>query len=212
MPDPFFSIVVATWNRAHLLARALDSIVSQTLADWEAIVVDDGSTDETTAVLRRYAELDPRFTGIPIGHGGISVARNTGIRKARGTWITFLDSDDRWEPDHLATRLKFIAAHPELEFIHGGFRIDGPPETHFVADARDPGRLIPVAECAVGGTFVVRREVLESLGGFPDVPYAMDFELLDRAGKAGIPIGRCPSPTYVYVREPGEGMCEERRP
>jgi glycosyltransferase involved in cell wall biosynthesis len=212
MPDPLFSIVVATWNRAPLLPRALDSITGQAFSDWEAVVVDDGSTDETPAVIRRYAELDPRFTGFRIDHGGISVARNTGIRKARGAWVTFLDSDDRWETDHLASRVRFIAAHPELEFIHGGFRIDGPPETHFVADARDPTRLIPVSECAVGGTFVVKRPVLESLGGFPDVPYAMDFDLLNRAVKAGIPIGRCPAPTYIYVREPGEGMCEERRP
>jgi hypothetical protein len=129
---------------------------------------------------------------------------------ARNSWITFLDSDDAFEPDHLERRARLIETNPGVRFIHGGFRLIGPPEMAFVPDARNPGHLIPLSECAVGGTFVVEAEYLRKLGGFPDVQYAMDYELLKKAQAAG-PVLVSKDPTYVYIREPGVGECESRR-
>jgi len=209
LESPFFSVVLATWNRAARLPAALDSTRSQTFEDWETLIVDDGSEDDTENVVRAYLE-DTRFRYVKIPHSGVSGARNAGVALARGLWTTFLDSDDIYERDHLESRRRFIERNPEVSFIHGGFRLVGPPEAAFVPDARDPSRLIPIADCAVGGTFVIRTDILKSLGGFPDVPYAMDFHLLNRASRV-VKIGVSTDPTYVYIREPGEGMCEEMR-
>jgi glycosyltransferase involved in cell wall biosynthesis len=205
-----FSVVTAVWNRAGLLPHALDSLRAQTCADWEGLVVDDGSTDGTPAVVTPWL-CDPRFRLLERPHRGLSAARNAGIAEARGEWITFLDSDDVYESDHLEQRLRFIAAHPEVEVIHGGYRVIGPPGTHFVPDARDPGRLIPIADCVVGATLVVRASLLREVGGFPDVPYAMDYHLMETLRGRTV-VGECPSPTYLYHRRIGEGMCEEGRP
>jgi glycosyltransferase involved in cell wall biosynthesis len=206
---PFFSVVIATWNRAPLLPRALESLRLQTFPDWEAIVVDDGSTDGTSEVMRSWLR-DSRFRCLRQEHSGISAARNRGIAAAAGRWVTFLDSDDAYEAEHLASRRRFIDEHPDARFVHGGFRLVGPPETAFVPDATDPARLIPLSECAVGGTFVIAADYLAELGGFPDVPYAADFELMNRALEKG-PVHTCHDPTYVYIREPGVGECEARR-
>ena len=206
---PFFSVVLATWNRASCLPRALESLRSQTFSEWEAIVVDDGSTDATGDIMTPWLS-DPRFRYLRQEHAGVSAARNRGIDVAVGRWITFLDSDDAYETEHLATRRRFIVDHPDARFIHGGFRLVGPPETAFVPDAKDPTRLIPLSECAVGGTFVVDAEYLAKLGGFPDVAYAADFELMNRALERGA-VYRCDDSTYIYIREPGIGECEMKR-
>ncbi len=78
-PHPFFSVIIITYNRAYLLTRALDSLVSQTEKDWEAIIVDDGSTDETYSRILPYLNLDSEIIYLRIPHNGISFARNTGL-------------------------------------------------------------------------------------------------------------------------------------
>jgi glycosyltransferase involved in cell wall biosynthesis len=210
MANPLFSVIIATWNREHVLPRALESLARQTCENWEAIVVDDGSTDATRSAVAPWLR-DARFRFLARDHEGISGARNAGLAAARGSWTTFLDSDDAYAPDHLAARRELIERHPGVRFFHGGFRLVGPPETAFVADARDPSRLIPLSDCAIGGTFVVETRYLRELGGFPDVPYAMDFALLNLALDRG-PVVKCEHPTYIYIREPGQGECEMRRP
>lgn len=210
-PIPLFSVLVATWNRADLLPRALASLEAQTCADWEALVVDDGSVDGTPYLLEHWAD-GARRRALRRPHAGLSAARNAGLAVARGRWITFLDSDDEYAPEHLATRAEALAAAPGLDLLHGGYRVLGPPEAHFVPDADDPTRLIPLAECVVGGTFVFRAEFLRGLGGFPDIPYGMDYALMQRVMAAGGRVATCATPTYLYHREPGVGMCEERRP
>lgn len=210
-PPPLFSVIVATWNRADLLPRALASLEAQACADWEALVVDDGSEDGTPGLLARWAD-GARRRALCRPHAGLSAARNAGLAAARGTWITFLDSDDEYAPGHLACRAETLAAAPGLDLLHGGYRVLGPPEAHFVPDADDPTRLIPLSKCVVGGTFVFRAEFLRALGGFPDIPYGMDYALMQRVTAAGGRVGTCAAPTYLYHREPGVGMCEERRP
>ena len=208
---PLFSVIVATWNRVDLLPRALASLEAQQCAEWEALVVDDGSVDATPEFLARWRDEGRRRT-LRIPHAGLSAARNAGLAAARGRWITFLDSDDEYAPEHLAARAAALAATPGLDLLHGGYRVLGPPEAHFVPDADDPARLIPLSECVVGGTFVFRAEFLRRLGGFPDIPYGMDYALMQRVEAAGGRVGLCGAPTYQYHREPGVGLCEERRP
>ena len=93
---PTFSIIIPVYNVAPYLRECLDSVLAQTFGDWEAICVDDGSTDGSGAILDEYAAKDPRFRVIHQPNSGVSVARNAALDVARGEWIGFLDGDDVW--------------------------------------------------------------------------------------------------------------------
>ena len=107
---PFISIIIPTYNRSYCLEESLDSVFSQTFTDYELIVVDDGSTDETQQVLAKYAS---RLSTFSIPHAGPSAARNAGLRAARGDFIAVLDSDDLWVPGKLMQQADFFRANPE---------------------------------------------------------------------------------------------------
>ncbi len=95
---PFFSIVIPVYNVAPYLRECLDSVLAQTFGDWEALCVDDGSTDGSSDILDEYAAKDKRFRIIHQANAGVSVARNAAINMAQGDWTGFLDSDDVWLP------------------------------------------------------------------------------------------------------------------
>ena len=113
---PFFSTIIPTYNRAHLLEATLDSALAQEFDGHEVIVVDDGSTDETPDLLARYAD---RVCLLRQDQRGPGAARNLGIRRARGTYLTFLDSDDLWFPWTLATFERAIREHGSPSFLVG---------------------------------------------------------------------------------------------
>lgn len=100
--SPSFSIIIPVYNVAPYLRECLDSVLAQTFTDWEAICVDDGSTDGSGAILDEYAECDPRFRVIHQTNSGVSAARNNGIEHATGEWISFVDSDDYVTNDYLS--------------------------------------------------------------------------------------------------------------
>ena len=109
------SVIIPSWNRADRLAAALASVRAQTLAPHEVIVVDDGSTDNTRALL---ASDFPEVRYIYQQNHGVSHARNTGIRAASGDWIALLDSDDRWKPDKLQRQQQALHANPAYTLCH----------------------------------------------------------------------------------------------
>lgn len=102
MDAPFFSIVIPTYNRAHLVGLILDSVRQQVFPDFEVLVVDDGSTENTEAVVGAAGATDPRVKYLPKTNAERGAARNYGLAHARGTYALFLDSDDRLHPTHLA--------------------------------------------------------------------------------------------------------------
>jgi hypothetical protein len=110
-PKPLFSIVIPLYNRAAEVKAAIHSILAQTEQNYEIIVVDDGSTDHPTKVLNTIP--DPRLKVITQANAGGSAARNTGIARAQGQFIAFLDSDDTFLPHHLAQALPILQAHPQ---------------------------------------------------------------------------------------------------
>ncbi|PYM56358.1 MAG: glycosyl transferase, partial [Candidatus Rokuibacteriota bacterium] len=99
-PPPRVTVAVSTWNRAHLVGRAIASVLAQTFRDIEILVVDDGSTDATPQVLGRIEDCRLRIVRLD-RNGGISQTRNTAIRLARGEWLAFLDDDNEWGPEYL---------------------------------------------------------------------------------------------------------------
>lgn len=102
------SIVVPVYNAQEYIARTLDSFISQSLQDWEVIIVDDGSTDNSSQIIKEYTQKDTRFKYYKQTNAGVSVARNTGIKKASGQFISFCDSDDTWYPHNLERRIHFL--------------------------------------------------------------------------------------------------------
>ncbi len=110
MPEknPIVSVIIPTYNRAHLIGRAIQSVLNQTYQDFELIVVDDGSTDNTEEIVKDFQNKDERIKYIYQNNQGASGARNTGIKNAKGKYIAFLDSDDEWLPEKLEKQIQLF--------------------------------------------------------------------------------------------------------
>jgi glycosyltransferase involved in cell wall biosynthesis len=140
------SVIVPTYNRRETIQAAIASVQRQTFADWELIVVDDGSTDGTADLIEGS---DPRLVLIRQKNQGVNAARNTAMLRARGRYIAFLDSDDEWLPHHLELSVAFFRAFPGEDFLSGEFSEDGGSGTlvHFLRSALT-GWYPPLAEQA----------------------------------------------------------------
>jgi glycosyltransferase involved in cell wall biosynthesis len=135
MKTPKFSVLIANYNNAHLIQRALDSIKRQTIQDFEVIVVDDGSTDNSRSIVEMAAaSFDGRLRYIYQSNKGVASARNASIAVAAGKYITFLDSDDYWHDERLQVHAKILDKHENVGFCCSDFdRLDedGHVERHF---------------------------------------------------------------------------------
>jgi glycosyltransferase involved in cell wall biosynthesis len=177
---PLVSVIIPTYNRADLVRQAVASVAAQTYRDFEIVVVDDGSTDSTGEVLSAGPEL--RL----LRHGrrrGVSAARNTGIKAARGRWLAFLDSDDLWLPDKLARQIFLLESQPELlicqteeTWVRRGVKMNK-PATHRKAAGRI--FLPSLARCMISPSAVIlHRQLLARHGGFDEtLPAAEDYDL-----------------------------------
>jgi glycosyltransferase involved in cell wall biosynthesis len=112
---PAVSVIIPTYNRVAMVREAIESVLAQSYADRELIVVDDGSTDETEAAI---ASLIPQLTYVYQEHRGVSAARNRGASLARGKYLAFLDSDDLWLKDKLQRQMRFMESHPEARICY----------------------------------------------------------------------------------------------
>lgn len=120
---PIVSIVLPTYNREQFLPAAIDSIRQQTCDDWELIVVDDGSVDETVPVLQALTDdISGRVTVIKQENMGPGTARNRGIRAARGKYVAFYDSDDTWDSGHLSSCIDQLERNPDVDWVYANFR------------------------------------------------------------------------------------------
>jgi len=117
MRDGFVSVVVPTYNRAYCICRTVDSVLAQTHHNWELLIVDDGSTDDTAALIASRYGAAPRFRYLHQPNAGVSAARNTGIRASKGDFVALLDSDDVWKPWKLEVQLACFRAFPEIGMV-----------------------------------------------------------------------------------------------
>jgi len=175
------SVIIPTYNRAALVQEAVASVLAQSCRNFEVLVVDDGSTDDTVAALAPYAE--PVKVLRRESRGGVSAARNTGMAAARGEWLAFLDSDDLWLPEKLARQMAYLAEHPELlicqteeTWVRRGVRVNQ-PQTH----RKIGGRIFfqSLERCLVSPSAVIlHRGLIEKHGGFDeDLAAAEDYDL-----------------------------------
>ncbi|WP_197277360.1 trifunctional glycosyltransferase/class I SAM-dependent methyltransferase/polysaccharide deacetylase [Sphingomonas profundi] len=189
---PRVSIVIPAYQAAATLDRALDSLVQQTFADWEAIVVDDGSTDVTAAVIASRAAGDPRIRAFRQPNLGASAARNHGLREARGEWIGFLDADDWFHPAFLKTLTDLARDHPQAGTVYCDFALvdrDGRIlEEQRVPDLSDPfGTLarscVLSVHCAL-----TRAGIMRAAGPFDEtLALNEDWDLWQRIARLGAP-------------------------
>lgn len=202
---PYFSVIICTFNRAHLLPRALDSVLAQRESSWEVVIVDDGSSDNTFEVVRPYLQRAPNIRYMAHRNRGLAISRNVGIAAAIGDYVTFLDSDDWYAPDHLASRRQLLVQNPGVELLHGGCQIIGNP---FVPDKYNPENMLDLHDLVVGGTFVFPREYAVKVGGFSAwSPYAIDSDLFEELEKMGTKIVRTDHRTYMYDRTTPDSIC-----
>jgi glycosyltransferase involved in cell wall biosynthesis len=205
---PFFSVIVTCHNRAHILERALKSLLLQDLQDWECLIVNDGSTDDTDAIVQSWINSDDRFRYLKHGHRGQALTKNAGILASSGLFITFLDSDDEYTPDHLSIRKAMLEEYTHLDLLHGGVSIIGDP---YVPDMNNPGQLIHLSECIIGGTFVFSASAIHGLNGFDNVSYGDDTKMFEKAEHAGLSIAKTDYPSYVYHRDMPDSLCNIRK-
>jgi glycosyltransferase involved in cell wall biosynthesis len=196
------------YNRANLLIRAINSVRIQLYKNWELLIVDDGSTDNTEIMVREIANADARILYFQKENSGPAESRNLGITHARGKYIAFLDSDDEFLPEHLSVRCEYLNDHPEVDFLHGGAQVLGGIERQFVVDKDNPERLIPLSECVIGGTFFSRQGVIESVGGWRR-GYAEDADLFDRIS-AQYEVREIHIESYIYHRDSPDSRCDEK--
>ncbi len=175
------SIVVASYNYGQYIAEALESLQAQSINDWEAIIVDDGSTDGSQAVIQRFL-ADPRFRLIQNDHAGQPRTKNCGIRAAHGEFIAFLDADDRWKPAKLERQLNLIAKQPDLGVCYSRREVIDPDGKFISGDSRTFHRG-NVLDAMFRDNFVcfssamVRRCVIDRVGQFDEsLRLAIDYD------------------------------------
>jgi glycosyltransferase involved in cell wall biosynthesis len=184
--QPLITVVIPTYNRLPLVRQAIASVFGQTYSNWELIVVDDGSMDDTVKVIRSIP--DSRIRVLELPHcGNIAVLRNTGVIAGSGKWLAFLDSDDIWVPQKLETQLALLDRDGR-RWAYGGFGManDAGEETAIRAGRYTPHsgwilKELLTCEASVNiGTLVVDRKLFNELGGFDTEPllnYREDYDL-----------------------------------
>lgn len=199
---PRVSIIVPTHNRADFLQGTLDSVLAQTFDDFEILVVDDGSTDDTAACVRAFS--DTRVQLIQQSQQERAAARNNGIEHARGEYLAFLDDDDLWQPDFLARTIDAFTS-PQLGVVYGGWsfidaRSEPLPEAPHLPQIRGTGRDDFFRACFFPtSAALVRRARLDQVGAFDAslVPVE-DWDLWLRMAIRGIEFNFVPAPLLRY--------------
>ncbi len=186
-PDPRLSVVIPTYNRARYLAAAVESALAQECPELEILVVDDGSTDDTPAVMARFT--DPRVRYLPQGKSGAPGTRNTGAAQARAEWLLWLDSDDTLLPGWVARLLRELTWGEAADVYYGNLVVTnehGKPlrtlryDDYAGKNAALLARLVYGNPLPLPGT-LMRRSLLLAAGGFdPAFPRAHDYELWTR--------------------------------
>ncbi len=197
MKEALVSVILPTYNRAHIIRGPLESVLNQTYSNLEIIIVDDGSTDETYELISSYT--DSRICYIRQGtNNGVSSARNAGISRATGEYIAFQDSDDIWHPEKIAKQIEVFQKDPEIMFCYhkiqydfGGNRYAVLPDEEIPTQNKNGsiygqmlyGNLVPCP------ALMARKSIIEKAGFFDtSYPALEDYDYalrLSRIGQAG---------------------------
>ncbi len=174
------SVVIPTFNRAHTLKRCVDSVLSQSYSPFEILVVDDGSTDDTSEILKTYGD---KIIVFKTENSGVSAARNYAIARSKGGWVALLDSDDEWLPNRLQEQVDYLKIFPNIKLVHGeeiwvrnGKRVN-PKKIHKKSGGYIYQNCLPLC-CISPSASLIKKEILEEFGGFDEAfPVCEDYDL-----------------------------------
>lgn len=187
--SPAVSVVIATYNRARYIADTLDSVLGQTYRNFEVIVVDDGSTDNTREIVQVY---QPQVRYLYQENRGPSAARNLGARCARGAWIAIQDSDDLCAPNHLSCLYGFAREHPGCGMVFGnGSYLGGPEHNRATIIPASKSRRLAASGVGLGDLFdksivrlqaaLIAKDAYDAIGGHDEsLRICMDLDLAFR--------------------------------
>ena len=172
------SVIIPLYNKERQIRATLESVLNQSYTDFEIIVVDDGSTDGSAAIVESVQ--DARLRLIRQENGGVSAARNRGIREARGEYVAFLDADDLWDPDFLKTLHQLSVLYPDSSVYACNYDFVSPDGTHrptiirrlpFTGAHGILSNYFEVASCShppiCSISIMVKKEAMQAIGGFP---------------------------------------------
>jgi GT2 family glycosyltransferase len=200
------STVMAAYNASEFIALAIESILNQTFTNFELIVIDDGSIDNTVEIVKHYIELDQRVRLIQNEHTGVCQARNTGIKHSKYPWIAIMDADDISLPQRFEKQINAAKANPEV--VAWGTYVQHISPTGKVLTLQKQGptsqeeyhnlmkeKGIPFV---VHSTSLIKKEALLAIGGYDSqFPVSQDFEMMSRLADYG-PIIALPEPLVLY--------------
>jgi len=179
----FVSVIIPTYNRERTLERAIRSVLGQTFTNLELIIIDDGSSDNTEALVAKLQKEDERISYFKTENKGVSAARNTGIRCARGNWLAFLDSDDEWLKGKLDKQDEYLIANPECRIVHteeiwirNNVRVN-PHKKHKKMGGRIFSQSLEL--CLMSpSSILIHKSILDDVGLFNEkYPVCEDYEL-----------------------------------
>jgi glycosyltransferase involved in cell wall biosynthesis len=192
------SIVVPCYNQQDFIAETLDSVLRQTYGEWECIIVDDGSTDGSAALIEQYAKKDHRFKFLRKENGGVAAARNFGFAQANGELFVPLDGDDKIHPDFLQKSVACFDAHPDTDLVHC--------KTQRIGESRKIWRLPEYSyekllwQNMIVNTTMYRREAFFDVGGYsPEMVHGFeDWEFYVRLLNPKSKVRFVDAPLYLY--------------
>lgn len=212
------SIIIPCYNYGRYLAECFENLQAQTYTDWEALVIDDGSTDQTMEVVRAWQAIEPRIQYFYQPNSGVSKARNLGLKKANGELIQFLDADDLLSPEKLQLQVDYLKNHPEADlcYTENHYFEDGAPDVHY-PDQEFLGRNWMIRfsgsgayaieqlirnNLAVVSSPVVKKSMVGLAGFFPaQVRHTEDWQFWLQCALKGAKIHFLPNPkAYTLIR------------
>jgi len=187
MSDPAVSVIVPAYNALRYISQTIESVLEQTFTDFELLIIDDGSTDNTLEIAKDYELSDRRIQVLSQTNQGVSATRNHGVRIAKGKYIAFLDADDIWLPEKLAAHIAHFATNPSLavsfsrvEFMSFDGKPTGQTSTSRLINLQPEDFLYENPTTTMSNPFV-RSEIFSQVGGFAeDMSYSEDLEWLFR--------------------------------
>jgi GT2 family glycosyltransferase len=206
---PAVSVIMPAYNAERYLSGAVESVLRQSFADLELLIVDDGSSDRTVEIAQQFAQRDPRVRVLRQANAGPGPARNAGFAAARGRLFAFLDSDDEWDAEFLAEHVAILDARPDIDVLVGNARNRGGARhgqpSRPVDDDGTPVTLATMLgdERALFIMTVFRRTVIDAVGGFDPALFTNEeYEMWIRAALAGFTFARHPKPLGWYTCRP----------
>ena len=183
--NSLITVITPTYNRGHLISKAIESVLNQTYVNWEYIIVDDASIDNTQEIVESFEDDRIKFIGCK-ENGGNAVARNVGVNAAQGKYIAFLDSDDEYHPDYLEKALKTLStAGKGTSFLWSGTKtvaVDG-SYSEFIwipKTEKTPDQFLYELHVGIGRGFLIRKECFNDLKFDENLRTAVDTDFLIR--------------------------------